>query len=422
MDPQPPKLPPPRLRPPGAPTALGGLRVIDFSHFIAGPYCTLMLGDFGAEVIKIESTDGGDGFRAYPPMLGDQGVPYLWVNRNKRSVALDLKSPAGQAIAMDLIATADIVVENFSTGVMARFGLDYERVKQRKPDIIYCSVSSYGRSGPYANRIGFDPVVQAESGFMALNGYPENEPVRAGPSMMDVSTALMACNGVLAAVAARERNGIGQLVEITMIETAVNMLGNFSLAYLATGISPSRYGNTQPTACPVGSFETADESIYVACANDRTYQRLVTDVLGMPELVTDARFCNSAQRRDNQIELIRLIGNELKRRPRAEWLAKMHAVGVPAGAVRTVAEAMMGPEVAALGQMSEIPHATLGTVPNVGLPIHLYGTPIVDPVGAPVMGADTDAVLRELLGYDEARVAAAAKSGGLGPQRAASED
>ncbi len=414
---QPPKLPAPRPRPAGAPTALGGLRVIDFSHFIAGPYCTLMLADFGAEVIKIESTDGGDGFRAYPPALGDQGVPYLWVNRNKRSVALDLKSPAGQAIAMDLIATADIVVENFSTGVMARFGLDYERVVKRKPDIIYCSVSSYGRSGPFANRVGFDPVVQAESGFMSMNGFPENEPVRAGPSMMDVSTALMACNGVLAAVAAHARTGIGQYVEITMIETAVNMLGNFSLAYLATGVNPTRFGNTQPTACPVGAFKTADESIYLACANNRTYQRLVTDVFEMPELASDPRFADGAQRRDNQTELIRLIGEILARRPRAEWLKKMHAVGVPAGAIRTVEDALMSPEVAALGLVSEIPHRTLGTVPNVGLPIKLSGTPIVDPVGAPTMGADTDDVLRELLGYDQNRLQAAAQAGALGPAR-----
>ena len=414
MSPRPPDLSPPQPRRAGAPTALEGLRVIDFSHFIAGPYCTMMLADFGADVIKIESTDGGDGFRAYPPRLGDEGVPYLWVNRNKRSITLDLKSPAGQAIAMELIEKADVLVENFSTGVMARFGLDYERVVQRKPDIIYCSVSSSGRSGPFANRVGFDPVVQAESGFMSLVGYPDQPPVRAGPSMMDISTALMACNGVLAAVAARQRTGQGQYLEVTMIETAVNMLGNFSAAYLATGVNPMRYGNTQPTACPVGAFDTADQSIYLACANDRTYQRFVKDVLEMPELATDPRFIDSNARRDNQVVLIGIIAEALKRKPREQWLAKAHAVGVPAGAIRTVEEALLSPEVTALGQVSQIPHRTLGTVPNVGLPIRLMGTPIVDPVGAPTMGADTDTVLREVLGYDDARLAAARQRGGLG--------
>ena len=415
----PPELSPPVPRRAGAPTALGGLRVIDFSHFIAGPFCTMMLADFGADVIKIESSGGGDGFRAYPPRLGgeagaSEGVPYLWVNRNKRSVTLDLKSPAGQAIAMELIGKADILVENFSTGVMARFGLDYERVVKHKPDIIYCSVSSYGRIGPFANRVGFDPVVQAESGFMSLVGYPDQPPVRAGPSMMDISTAMMACNGVLAAVAARQRTGEGQYLEVSMIETAVNMLGNFSAAYLATGMNPTRFGNTQPTACPVGAFDTADKSIYLACANDRTYQRFVNDVLEMPALATDPRFVDSNARRENQVALIAIITEALKRQPREQWLAKAHAAGVPVGAIRTVEEAMLSPEVNALGQLSKVPHRTLGTVPNVGLPIRLMGTPIVDPVGAPPMGADTDAVLREVLGYDDVRLVAAHRGGGLG--------
>ena len=412
-----PALPPPRPRDPASPTPLAGLRVIDFTHFIAGPFATMMLGAFGAQVIKIESAGGGDGFRHYPPSLGSEGVPYLWVNRNKRSVALDLKTAAGRELALQLAETADIVVENFSTGVADRLGIGYQAVSARNPSVVYCSVSAYGRSGPHAGRIGFDPIVQAESGFMSMNGYADQAPVRAGPSMMDISTAMMSCNAILAAVVARERTGVGQYIETTMIETAVNMLGNFSLAYLATGVSPSRFGNVQTTASPVGDFQTADGPIYLACANDRTFQRLVKDVLGRPELADDPRYIDSAARRTHQRELLALIADELRRHPRAELLARMHAAGVPAGAIRTVGEALDGPEIAELGLLSEIPHPTLGSVPNVGLPMRFAATPLATPVAAPLLGADTEDVLRELLGCTDQELRALADSGALGVRR-----
>lgn len=417
------KLPPPRPRDPASETPLTGIRVVDFSHFIAGPFATMMLADFGADVIKIESAGEGDGFRNYPPSLDGESIPYLWVNRNKRSVALDLKSASGRALALRLADAADVVVENFSTGVMRRLGLDYETLRTRNPRLIYCSISSYGRDGPFAHRVGFDPIVQAESGFMAMNGFPDREPVRAGPSIMDVSTALMSCSAMLAAVVARQRTGRGQYIETTMIETAVNMLGNFSLAYLATGLSPSRFGHSQPTASPVGYFETADGPLYLACANDRTFRRLAIDVLGTPGLASDPRFVDSAARRDNQRELLGLIADALRHEPRAALLARMHAAGVPAGAVRTVGEALGSHEIAELGLLSEIPHATLGSVPNVGLPIHLSDTPLADPVGAPPLGADTVAVLRELLGCTDAELSELSDAGAFGasPPAVASE-
>lgn len=410
-----PKLPPPNLRPDGAPTALGGLRVIDFTHFIAGPYCTQILADFGAEVIKIEAAGSGDGFRAYPPSLQGESIPYLWTNRNKSSIALDLKTEAGRQVALQLVEKADIVVENFSTGVMRRFGLDYESVAAGNPRLIYCSISAYGREGEAAGRIGFDPIVQAESGFMSMNGFPDQEGVRAGPSIMDMATAMMSANAIMAALLARERSGTGQLVETTMIETAVTMLGNFSMAYLATGETPTRFGNTQPTACPVGTFETQDGAIYLACANDRTFRRFVTDVLDRPELATDPRFVSSAGRRDNRAALMPVVAAALARGPRDGWLAKMHAAGVPAGAIRTVAEALNAPEVRQRGLLSEIPHPRLGRVPNVGLSVRLSATPIVDPVAAPELGAQTRQVMSGLLGCDPARIAALADAGAFGP-------
>lgn len=377
----------------------------------------MILADFGAEVIKIENADEGDAFRHYPPSIGGEGVPYLWTNRNKSSVALDLKSAAGRAVALELIDKADVVVENFSTGVMARLGLDYETLSRRKADLIYCSISAYGRNGPFADRIGFDPIAQAESGFISMNGFPAQEGVRAGPSIMDMATAMMSANAILAALLARQRTGKGQLIETTLIETAINMLGNFHMAYLSSGINPTRFGNTQTTACPVGSFETADGPIYLACANDRTFRRLMIDVLDQPAFASHPDYLTSADRRNNRQPLMKLVADVLGKGKREDWLRRMHAVGVPAGAIRTVAEALDAPEVHHLGLLSSIPHPSLGPIPNVGLPVRFSGTPVADPVAAPMLGAQTDQVLADVLGYDAERIAALARSGGLGTRR-----
>lgn len=411
-----PRLPPPPPRAADAQTPLTDLRVLDFTHFIAGPYCTLILADFGAEVIKIESAEGGDGFRIYPPLLGADSAPYLWTNRNKQSVALDLKTQAGRDVALALADMADVVVENFSTGVMKRLGLDYETLSRRRPELIYCTISAYGRQGKAAGRIGFDPVVQAESGFMSMNGLPGQEAMRAGPSIMDMTTAMMSANAIMAALIARARTGRGQLVEATMIESAVCMLGNFSMAHLATGEVPTRFGNTQTTACPVGAFETRDGALYLACANDRTFRRFATDVLERPDLVADSRFRSSHDRRENSADLLAIVAAALRQGRREDWLRRMHDAGVPAGAIRDVAEALAAPEVRDRGQLSVIPHPELGEVPNVALPVRFSDTPIAAPVAAPALGAHTHQVLSRLLGYDESRLAALARSGALGPQ------
>jgi crotonobetainyl-CoA:carnitine CoA-transferase CaiB-like acyl-CoA transferase len=412
-----PDLPPPPARPEGAETPLTNVRIVDFTHFIAGPYCTLILADFGAEVIKIESPGVGDGFRQYPPIVGGEGAPYLWTNRNKSSVALDLKSAAGRDVALALIDHADVVVENFSTGVMARLGLGYEAVARRKPSIIYCSISAYGRSGPFADRVGFDPISQAESGFISMNGFPGQEGVRAGPSIMDLATAMMSANAILAALLARQRTGKGQLVETTLIGTAVNMLGNFHMAYLMTGTTPTRFGNTQTTACPVGAFETADGPLYLACANDSTFRRLMIDILKRPDVAEDPRYATSRDRRENSQSLMALIAAALRAGKRETWLAAMHAAGVPAGAIRTVGEALEAPEIRHLGMLGAVPHPTLGSVPNVALPIRFSETPVASPVAAPLLGAQTDEVLASVLGYDASRLAELARAGAFGEGR-----
>jgi crotonobetainyl-CoA:carnitine CoA-transferase CaiB-like acyl-CoA transferase len=397
---------------------LADLRVVDFTHYIAGPFCTMILADFGADVIKIESPEGGDGFRQFPPHRDGEGAPYLWTNRNKASVALDLKTQAGRDVALALAGTADIVVQNFSTGVMPRLGLDYDAVRSRNPRVIYCSISAYGRSGPYADLVGFDPIAQAESGFISMNGRPEDEGMRAGPSIMDIATAMFSCNAILAAVHARGITGKGQLIEANLLGAAVNMLGNFHLAYLLSGENPTRFGNWQVTAVPVGAFETRTGPIYIACANDGTFRRLMTDVLNQPELAVDARFRDNAARRANSEALKQIVAEALAEGAREHWLEAMRKAGVPAGAVRSVGEALDSDEVRALGIIGEAPHQTLGSVPNVALPVSFSQTPLRKPRGAPLLGADSQETLRRVLGCDEEHLAQLARAGAFGGERA----
>lgn len=412
-----PALPPYRPRPRGAATALAGVRVVDFTHFIAGPLATMILADMGADVIKIEKAAGGDDFRRFRPERGGIGAPFLWTNRNKRSVALDLTRPEAQAVARELIDTADIVVENFSGGVMKGFGLDYETLAASNPRLIYCAVSAYGREGELAGRLGFDPVVQAESGFMSLNGYPDGEPLRTGPAIMDMSTALMASNAILGALMARERLGRGQYVEVALFDTAMLMVGFHAMNHLVSGATPTRFGNTSPDSAPMGVFQAADGPIYLACANDRTFHRLARDVLGRPDLAEDPDFAESRNRVPNRERLADILNGLLAAERRDVWLEKMLAAGVPAGAVRTVSEAFASPEARMRGIVSEIPHPAAGTVPNIASPIRYSATPVVDPVGAPTLAQHTDEVLTTVLGYDRDKLDALTTAGAFGSTR-----
>jgi crotonobetainyl-CoA:carnitine CoA-transferase CaiB-like acyl-CoA transferase len=395
-------------------TPLMDLCVVDFTHFIAGPFCTMILADFGADVIKIEAPEWGDGFRQYPPHRDGEGAAYLWTNRNKASVTLDLKTQTGRDVALALIEKADVVVENFSTGVMQRLGLDYESVKAHNPRLVYCSISAYGRKGSHADRTGFDPIAQAESGFISMNGQPDGEGMRAGPSIMDMATAMMSCNAILAALCARQRTGRGQLIETNLLGTAVNMLGNFHMAYLLSGKSPTRFGNWQVTAVPVGSFITKTGPIYIACANDGTFRRLMMDVLGKPEIADDPRFRTSANRRANSELLRAIISDALASRTREDLLAAMRKVGVPAGSVRSVGEALDSEEVRSLGIIAEAPHDKLGRIPNVGLPVIFSETPMRSPRGAPLLGAQSKEVLQRLLEFNEERLGDLALAGAFG--------
>jgi crotonobetainyl-CoA:carnitine CoA-transferase CaiB-like acyl-CoA transferase len=405
-----------RPRPANAPTALEGIRVVDFSHFIAGPLATMILADMGAEVIKIEAPGRGDDLRRYPPLHPDikHGAPFLWTNRNKRSVAIDLKSPEGLQIVRELIAMADVVVENFSTGVMERLGLDYESCRKIKPEIIYCSVSAYGRDGAFADRLGFDPIAQVESGFVSMNGYADREGVRALSPVMDISTAMMACNAILGALVARERSGLGQAVELSLFDNAVLMTGYASLQHLFSGANPQRNGNTSPDTCPSGVFQAQDCAFYINCGNDKIFQRLMSQVIDRSDLASAATYATGPDRIKRRDELFGLLGEAFAQQPWSHWQSKMRAAGVPCGQVRTVGEAIRSPEARAREIVTRIPHRTVGWVPNVRSPIRYSRTPIADPVAAPAVGEHTQEVLRDLLGYDQERLAQVAEAGAFG--------
>jgi crotonobetainyl-CoA:carnitine CoA-transferase CaiB-like acyl-CoA transferase len=394
--------------------ALDGIRVIDFTHFIAGPYCTMILGDLGADVLKIENpSTGGDSMRAFRPKVAGESGPFIWANRNKRSIAIDLSTPAGRQVVLDLLATADVLVENFSTGIMERFGLSYETASKLNPRLIYCSISAYGREGPLKDRTGFDPIVQAESGFMAVNGFEDREPIRTGPAIMDISTGMMASNGVLAALMARERDGKGQKVEVALFDVATTMVGYHAMNFLLTNVEPRRIGNNSFDTAPMGVFYAADGPFYLAVANDRLFERLARDVLGRPELAADKRFVTNADRNANREALFETLNGIFGDDGREHWLAVMRKAGVPAGAVRTLTSAFSSAEMAARARVARIPHVAAGEVPNIASPLQLQGTPVVPPASSPVLGQHTKSVLEEH-GYTEARMAALAEQGAFG--------
>jgi crotonobetainyl-CoA:carnitine CoA-transferase CaiB-like acyl-CoA transferase len=317
-------------------------------------------------------------------------------------------------VARELIAKADGVVENFSGGVMKKFGLDYASVASTNPRLVYCSISAYGRTGPFAQRPGFDPITQAESGFMSLNGFPDGQPVRTGPPIVDLATGMSACNAILLALLARDRLGRGQHVEVALIDIAVAMTAFYGMAYLITGSNPGRFGNSPNGSPSVGVYEASDGPFYIACANDRLYRRLVTEVLERPDLVTDPQFATRKARTANREKLRAIIGAAFRADRLEVWMAKMKKANVPVGYLRTVEQGLNAPEVRERDRLSRIPHPTAGSVPNIETPLRLELTPVVDPVAAPLLGEHTREVLRGTLGYDDGRIAALADAGAFG--------
>lgn len=397
-------------------SALQGLRILDLTRVLAGPWATQILADLGAEVIKIERPGSGDDTRAWgPPFVADaRGEPtaesayFLCANRGKRSVAIDLAHPAGQALVRDLALRADVLVENFRVGQLARYGLDYANLAEANPRLVYCSITGFGQTGPHADRAGYDFIIQAMSGFMSITGErdeaPGGGPQKAGVAIADLFTGLYSTVAILAAIEQRHRTGLGQAIDMALYDSMLAALANMASSCLVRGTAPERVGNAHANIVPYQVFEASDAPLVIAVGNDAQYARLC-EIGGRPELASDARYATNADRVRHREQLVPHLAAMIAAQPVAWWLERLEAAGVPAGPIRSIAEALADPQVAARGLRLNLPHPLAGSVPLLGLPIRLSDAPPTYERAPPLLGADTEAVLREWLGLDEVRLA-----------------
>lgn len=381
----------------GAPGPLAGVRVLDLTRVLAGPYCTMLLGDLGADVLKVESPDGDDTRAWGPPFVGGESAYYLAVNRNKRGVTLNLKTEAGQRIARELAARADVLAENFKVGALAAWGLDYATLREVNPGLVYLSLTGYGQTGPWADRPGYDLVIQAEGGVMAITGPADGPPYKVGVAIADVTTGMMAANAVLAALLHRERTGEGQHIDISLLDTHLAWLANVGSSALVTGQEARRYGNAHASLVPYESFATADGHLVLAVGNDGQFRRLAA-LLDHAEWADDARFATNPARVAHRETLIPLVQAALAARPTADWLDRLHRAGIPAGKVNSVGEALSHPSAVARNMIVAVAHPTAGQVRLVNSPLRLSATPVAVRRPPPLLGQHTDEALAEL-GY-----------------------
>jgi crotonobetainyl-CoA:carnitine CoA-transferase CaiB-like acyl-CoA transferase len=401
-----------RHQQPPAAAPLAGLRVVDFTRVLAGPFATQILGDLGAQVIKIENPEGGDDTRSIRPnpALGGESAFFMSLNRSKQSVAIDLKSEAGREIVLELIGTADILVENFTGAVMRRFALDYASLRERFPKLIYCSVSGYGRTGRNADAAGYDSPLSAEAGALAMNSYAGGKPVLGGIPYTDISTALNAAIGILAALQARTRDGKGQHVDIAMFDSTLANLSYVGCGFLTSGHEDALYD--RQSAGPRGQFDTADGEITISCGKDKMFRALCLHVVERPEWLDDSRYATLAERMRNSEAFLQDIGAVFKTQPSEAWSERCKRAGIPCGAVRRPGEALLSAEATERNLVFALPHPVAGVAPVISQPFQFSETPC-HYEAPPLLGQHTQHVLQELLGYDEARITALAASGAI---------
>ena len=390
--------------------ALGDLVVLDLSHALAGPFATTMLGDYGAEIIKIEPLDGEIARAWGPPFYGDEAAYFVNLNRNKKSVALDLKHPDGQAIFFKLLDTADVVIETLRVGTVKKLGIDYERARERRPDIIYCSISGFGQDGPYRNRAAFDLIVQAESGMISVTGEPGGRGVRAGVSIADITAGMYAAFGILTALHARETTGRGQFIDVSMLEGQLGILSGMIGAYAADGIVPGPLGTAYGALLPYQTFQTKTRDIAIGVGSDKLW-RTFCPLIGLDALTDDPRYVTNAARNANRPALIGALQEAFLSKSYAEWEAILLTAGVPVGAVNTLDEAVAHPQVAARGAVVESTHPIAGTVKMTGPPVRLSETPGSVRSPAPLLGEHTEQVLRERLALGDGEIARLRRDG-----------
>lgn len=379
---------------------LAGIKVLDLSRVLAGPWATMSLADLGAEVWKIENIDGGDDTRAWSvPSYKGVSTYYLSANRGKQSIALDMKSPEGLAIVRELAAKADVVVENFRAGTADRLGVGYKELSASNTGLIYCSISGYGQTGPDANRPGYDFVMQAESGLMAITGESDGEPMRVGVAITDVVCGMVATQSVLAALFERTTTGKGQFLDLSLIDCALSLLINVGSGYLNTGREVARYGNAHPTVVPYQIFETSDGRFALAVGNDRQFAALCEKVVGLPHLASDPRFIKAGARATNRAALIPQLAEVFKTQTSDHWMTACAAASVPAGTVKSIPEVFDSPNVRERGLVQTLPHPHLGSVAMVRPAQGLAAQLTAEFTAPPMLGQDTEAVLSTVLGY-----------------------
>lgn len=385
---------------------LQGIRILDMTRALAGPYCTMMLGDLGADVVKVERPGRGDDSRGWgPPFVGEPYGPYpgesayfIATNRNKRSVTVNLKHAAGQEVVRRLAGASDVLVENFRTGTLDKLGLGYDDLRALNPGLVYCSITGYGRTGSFAGRPGYDFIIQAEGGLMGIIGPEEGPPYRVGVPIVDITSGMFASTAILAALRARDVTGAGQLVDVSLLDAQVALLANVASNYLVGGAEPRRLGNAHPNIAPYEAFRARDRWFALAAANERQWATLC-DVIRRPDLTDDARFATNGIRVSNRPALVKVLNEIFATRDADEWLAKLREAGLPCGPINTVPDVFEHPQAQARNLALEAQHATAGTVQLTGFPYKLAHTPAEVHRPPPTLGQHTEEVLIELLGY-----------------------
>jgi crotonobetainyl-CoA:carnitine CoA-transferase CaiB-like acyl-CoA transferase len=401
------------------PGALDGIRVFDMTRILAGPSCTQILGDLGAEVIKIERSGAGDDTRYFAPpyIKGDDGEDtsesayFCAANRNKKSITLDISKPEGQALAKKLIGKSQVLVENFKTGGLKKYGLSYDDLKDEFPGLVYCSITGFGQTGPYANRPGYDVLIQGMSGLMSLNGEPEGEPVKTAVPVADLMAGMYAATSINAALRHREVTGKGQHIDIGMLDVMVAFSTIMGMNYLATGENPKRLGNAHPNIVPYQGFETSDGAIILAVGNDGQFQRFCA-VAGCPELAEDARYTTNGLRLKNRDELIPVLKDIVKQKPMDFWLTELEKNSVSCGPIYKMDQVFANEHVQARGMQIEMEQPKTGAkIPMMNSPIKMSGTPPEPRLAPPTLGEHTDTVLGDLLEMDDDEIAKLRDSG-----------
>ncbi|MFJ1299883.1 CaiB/BaiF CoA transferase family protein [Pseudomonadota bacterium AL_CKDN230030165-1A_HGKHYDSX7] len=405
------------------PAPLTGIRVLDLTRVLAGPWCTQNLADLGAEVIKIERPGAGDDTRAWgPPYLKNESgentseaAYYLSANRNKLSVALDIASERGAALVRELALKSDILVENFKVGGLRKYGLDYESLKEVNPRLIYCSITGFGQTGPYASRPGYDFMIQGMGGLMSITGerddLPGGGPQKAGVAVADLMTGMYSTVGILAALHERNRSGLGQHIDMALLDCQVAMLANQNLNFMTSGVAPKRAGNAHQNLVPYQVFAAADGHLIVAVGNDSQFRNYCR-VIGLPELADDPRFAINPQRVRNRAELVPILVERMATGARDTWLIELEKAGVPAGPINTLDQVYEDPHVLARQMKRELPHPLGGTVPVAASPLKLSGSPVQYHRAPPVLGEHTREVLSGMLGLSDDEIDALARNAG----------